>query len=221
MKYVTLAVTILPLLYSCAWAADGAALVKRHNCAACHAMKGPSAATVEAVLKRKAPDLFYAGNKFNSDWLAGWLQSPTAIRPAGTVYVNHVEIKDGKDTLIPPAGCPVKLGAQDAAAVAAYLMSLIDPKMKTGAFTPAPVKAGKARLILTRDEACDACHRLPEKGGGVSCPTLEGAGARLNPDWMYSFIRDPHYWDPTAWMPKKTYDEERLRIMVNYLVTLK
>ncbi|MBI4827927.1 MAG: c-type cytochrome [Nitrospinae bacterium] len=69
-------------------AADGKAVVSANKCASCHKMAGPAAKTIAEVRQRKAPDLFYAGSKFKKEWLEKFLQSPTKLRPAGTVYIS-------------------------------------------------------------------------------------------------------------------------------------
>ncbi len=65
---------------------DGAALVAE-RCASCHDLTGPAPRTYRGVVAREAPDLFYAGSKFNRPWLVAWLQSPTAIRRSGVTGV--------------------------------------------------------------------------------------------------------------------------------------
>ncbi len=93
---LTLAIASRP-----AYAADGAALVKSNKCDSCHKMAGPAVKTIKELEARKAPDLFYAGSKFNKDWLVKFLQNPSIIRPAGTVYVNFLK-KGEQDTFMPP-----------------------------------------------------------------------------------------------------------------------
>ena len=204
------------------FAADGKALVKSNKCGDCHKMEGPAVKTIAEVLKRKAPDLFYAGSKFNKDWLVGFLQKPTKIRPAGTVYVNHIKTEGDQDMPDNVPLCASKLSAGDAAAVADYLMTLKDASMETGVAKIGKFSKARARLTMTKDQACNACHELPKRGGGVSCPTFEGIGARLNPDWMYSFIKDPQHWDPKIWMAKDpNMNEQTLQLLVNYLATFK
>jgi len=199
------------------WAADGKSLVKSKKCGSCHKMKGPAVKTIAEVLKRKAPDLFYAGSKFRKEWLVGFLQNPTVIRPAGTVYLNHIKLEGDMDVVVTPPKCASKLSATDAAAVADYLMTLKDSSMKTGVFKKAKISKARAKILMYKKEACNACHSFPRRGGGISCPTFEGIGARLNPDWMYSFIKDPKYWDPKIWMAKRDFDDQSLQLMVNYL----
>lgn len=204
-----------------AWAADGKSMVEKHKCGSCHKMTGPAAKTVAELMKRKAPDLFYAGSKFNKDWLVKFIQSPIQVRPAGTVYLNHIKVEGGKDVIKDPPKCSAKLNPEEANAVADYLMTLKDANMKTGVFKAGKISKARARRLMTKDEACNACHRFPKRGGGVSCPTFEGIGSRLNPDWIYSFVKDPKYWDPKIWMAKRDFDDATLQKIVNFLVSFK
>ncbi len=204
------------------WAADGKSLVKSNKCGSCHKMQGPAVKTIAEVLKRKAPDLFYAGSKFNKDWLVKYIQNPTVIRPGGVVYINNIKLNGDQDEPANLLKCASKLSAGDAAAVGEYLMSLKDAKMKVGVFKKAAkLKKARARRLMMKGEACNACHSFPKKGGGVSCPTFEGIGSRLNPDWMYSFINHPQYWDPKVWMAKRDLDDATLQLIVNFLSSMK
>lgn len=209
------------ILQSSVWAADGKALVNKHKCGDCHKMQGPAATTIAEVMKRKAPDLFFAGSKFNKDWVVKFIQNPTQLRPAGTVYVNYIKTEGNQDVVKNVPKCASKLSADEANAVAEYLMTLKDANMKTGVFKAGKFSKARARRIVTKQEACNACHRFPKKGGGVSCPTFEGIGSRLNPDWIYSFVKDPKYWDPKIWMAKSEFDDATLQLIVNYLTSFK
>ena len=57
--------------------AQGASSELVTQCASCHALTKPANPTVDHLWTRKGPDLWYAGDKFNRDWLVGWLQNPT------------------------------------------------------------------------------------------------------------------------------------------------
>ncbi len=201
------------------WAADGKALAEK--CASCHKMKGPAAKTIAEIFKRKAPDLFYAGSKFNKDWLVAYIQNPTLIRPAGTVYTNYLKLDGDQDVIGDLPKCAAKLSAGDAAAVADYLMTLKDSSMKTGVVKLGKFSKAKAKRLMWKKEACNACHAFPKKGGGPSCPTFVGIGSRLNPDWVYSFVKDPQRWDPKVWMAKSDLTETDLQLIANYLASLK
>ncbi len=215
---ITVFVLALLLAVPAAFAADGAAIVKK--CGSCHKLTGPAVKTIAEVKARKAPDLFYAGSKFNKDWLVGYLQNPTVLRPAGTVYSNHIKTTGDTDTVATPPKCESKLSAGDAAAAADYLMTLKDAKMKTGVAKVGEFSKAKAKMLIIKTEACNGCHSI-EGNGGPSCPTWEGIGKRLNPDWVYSFVQDPQYWDPKVWMGKRELDDASMQLIVNYIASLK
>ncbi len=208
------------MLASPVFAADGKALVGSNKCGSCHQMSGPAVTTIAEIMKRKAPDLFYSGNKFNKEWLVGYIQAPTTIRPAGTVYLNNIKVEGDTDVVANVPKCASKLSAGDAGAVADYLMTLKED-MPTGTAKIGKFKKAKAKSFMFKGEACNACHVDPRKGGGISCPTFEGIGTRLNPDWLYSFLKNPQHWDPKVWMAKRDFEEKDLQLMVNYLSSLK
>ena len=215
-RILALAVSVL-MAAAPAALADGKAVVDGAKCGDCHKMAGPAAKTIAEVLQRKAPDLFYAGSKFKKEWLVKYIQNPTTLRPGGTVYINNVTTEGEQDMVKNPPKCAAKLSAGDAAAAADYLMTLTDASMKAGVFKEGKIKKAKARVVMQKEEACNACHILGGSGG-ISCPTLDGANERLNPDWVYSFIQNPQHWDPKVWMAKRDFDDATLQLMVNYLM---
>ena len=207
-------------------ALDGAALAAE-NCAGCHDFSGPAPATFQGVLERRAPDLFYAGSKFNRPWLVEWLQAPTLIRRAGVMFLNNIVNEDGRDRIREASvmPCPAKLGAGEAEAVADYLMTLEDPAMADGVVDPERVlKARKALLMFTKQLPCIGCHRIrfrKKEMGGISGPDLANAGARLNPDWIYARIENPQYWDPKTWMPRIEMSHRKREMLALFLAAMK
>ncbi|MFQ5437848.1 MAG: hypothetical protein ACE5DK_03350, partial [Paracoccaceae bacterium] len=62
-------------------AAAGKAAFEAQGCNACHYTDGPAKEkTIEDQLAKKGPELWYAGDKFQQEWLTGWLAEPTPIR---------------------------------------------------------------------------------------------------------------------------------------------
>lgn len=216
----------LILSYHQAEAGDGKAVVDAKKCGDCHKMAGPSAKTIADLLKRKAPDLFYAGSKFQEGWLAEFLQNPTKLRPAGTVYVNNIKTNEkGIDEVVAAPDCASKLSKDEAGDVAKYLMTLKDANMKTGVVTLGKYSSPKAKKVFGKDEGCNACHQIVLRGsevsGGLSCPTLFNAGDRLNADWVFSFIKNPQYWDPKVWMPKREMDDATIELLTQFVMDQK
>lgn len=207
-------------------ALDGLAIVKS-KCTTCHNISGPAPTTFEGLLKRKAPDLFYAGSKFNRAWLVEWLQNPKQIRPAGELYLNHITVNDGKDSIavatIKP--CPVKLNLEEAEVVTDYLMNLRDKTMKTGVVdTGKKFSRPKALRLFRKQLPCIGCHSVSWRTkviGGVSGPNLTDAGRRLNPDWIYARIKDPQYWDPQTWMPTIDMSHKKRELLVLFIGSMK
>lgn len=219
-------ISLLLLINSAAFALDGAAIVTE-RCLSCHNITGPAPSTLSGVLERKAPDLFYAGSKFNKDWLAEWLQKPTVIRHSGVMFLNHIANEGGKDIIrqqsIKP--CPAKLSAEKATTVTDYLMTLTDSRMKTGVVdAKAKFRKSKARRLFTKQLPCIACHttKLGKRTrGGISGPDLTHAGSRLNPDWVYARIENPQYWDPKTWMPKFELSHKKRELLAQFISSMK
>jgi mono/diheme cytochrome c family protein len=205
---------------------EGKAIVKS-QCISCHDVAGPAPRTFDAVMKRRAPDLFYAGSKFNRPWLVKWMQNPTTIRQAGMMFLNNLVTEGGKDKIkrgsVKP--CPAKLKPDEAEAVADYLMTLKDATMKTGVIDASKAfSQSRASRMFTKQYPCMGCHTIPargEKRGGVSGPSLIGAGERLNPDWIYARIENPQYWDPKTWMPRIPLSEAKRKMLTLFIASMK
>jgi mono/diheme cytochrome c family protein len=175
-------------------AAAGKAAFEAANCGECHYTDGPAKEkTIADQMAKKGPELWYAGSKFQKEWLAAWLADPKEIRP----------LKYGSLTEKNPGGHP-KLGGAEAASVTDYLMSLTSADVPSEGIKPK--KGAKGRLIFTKKMPCTGCHQYPAKKkakfkGGNSGPTLIGAGSRLNPDWVYAYLKTPEIFKPVKMMP--------------------
>lgn len=172
-------------------AAGGDAIFKK-SCTGCHYSDGPAREkTIADQLAKKGPELWYAGSKFQKEWLAAWLQDPKPIRP---LKYNSLSEKN-------PADHP-RLSAGDAAAVTDFLMGLKSSEVKAGAIQPK--ESAQARNIFAKKAPCGGCHEYPAKGkviGGKSGPSLAGAGKRLNHDWIYAYLADTKTYKPVRDMP--------------------
>ena len=215
-----LALAAMPTLVS---AAAGGEIIK-NQCVSCHAVTKPEAGGIDRLLTRKGPDLHYAGVKFNKDWLTAWLQNPTTLRPGGVLYAHVVKpVPGGPDTIDASLVQPhLKLNAEDAAAVAEVLMSygVDDGLVERGAFKQAPPNA-MAALLFNKLRGCASCHSGKPGAGGMSGPELYTAGARLQPDYVVEYIRNPQKFDPHVWMPKLDLNEADVQKLAGYLLTLK
>lgn len=174
-------------------AAAGKKIFETKACGDCHAVQGPAREkTIDDQLAKKAPELWYAGSKFQKPWLANWLADPKPIR---WLKYNSLTEKNKGDH--------VKLSGADAVAVADFLMSLTSDKVKAGVVKAR--RSAKGRLIFVKKMPCSGCHQYPARGGkikgGRSGPSLVGAGERLQPDWILAYLMNPKVFKPVKMMP--------------------
>ncbi|SDC54677.1 Cytochrome c [Cupriavidus sp. YR651] len=220
------------LLSAAAFAAAGGAQAKsgqeilQAQCVACHAVAKPAKLDLERLWQRKGPDLYYAGVKFNQPWLEKWLQNPTTIRPSGVMVARSVKASadKGPDAIDPAALAPhTKLEKDDAIAVAAELMKLGNEfnLVEKGGFKNDPPNASMASLLFTKLRGCASCHSAKPGSGGISGPEMVDGGARLQPDYVVAYIKDPQKFDPHTWMPRLDLTDADVQKLTGYITTLK
>lgn len=221
LKLTRAAASALGLLLSWQAWADGAATVN-DQCAGCHALTGPEVATLDISerLARKAPPLYYAGNKYREEWLQQWLQNPQRLYLAGyfpNAFVQSTAEGDVPDT----AALPVhpQLDAAAASEVAEYLMTLRahDDLIAAATYTEGKTALRMAAMDFRKFKGCDSCHQDGPDTGGFSGPVLYNAWQRLQPTYMVSFIRDPRAWDPNTIMPRMEMNAAAVNKLVDYL----
>ena len=202
--------------------ADGVQQYIQSNCIACHAMKKPDfeGLGIEERINRKGPHLYYAGDKFNSDWLQAWLEEPYRIRPGGSFPPDHTIVTDegdviNKESLLEHISIPKEMSK----GVAEYLLSLKLEKTPTleKEYTEKQVSPVMGKMDFHKFKGCAACHGDSPGIGGVSGPELYTAWARLNQNYFISYIKNPTAWDPHSMMPNKHLNEEDIHKLVDYL----
>ncbi len=186
------------------------------QCVGCHEIKPPvEGESIAVTLEKRAPSLLYAGSKFKKAFLVSWLQDPLPIRP---LKYNSLTEKN-------PA-THKRLSAKEAANVASYLMTL-----RSADIEPLKIEAKENLLgkkIFSVRYSCYACHQIKGEGksgftGGLSGPSLVGAGSRLNPDWIYAFLSAPRDLLPKGSMPVYAgiISDEDLKELTKYIATFK
>ncbi|UCD12793.1 MAG: c-type cytochrome [Nitrospinaceae bacterium] len=198
-------------------AAAQASPIDGMGCEACHRL------SVDAPLEnRKAPDLFYAGDKLRKEWVERFLQRPVVLRKAGFFTAPGFLSGD------PGAGPHLALGEADAKKAAGHLATLKLPGLETGLVDEEPLsKVGrvKAKILFERDYGCIACHEginlAGQARGGVSGPSLAGAGNRLKGDWIVHWLKTPERFIDKSRMPVYRLDAETLTRLTKYILSLK
>lgn len=192
------------------------------SCEACHALKRPQSVTLRDRIDRKGPDLFYAGDKYRRDWLAGWLENPKRLWPAGLFFARHTKVTDEGDVIDAGSLAPhPKLPASQAATVADRLMTLHGPEtVEAKRYQPKGVPKRMAVMNFRKFKGCGACHQDQPGYGGVSGPELYTAFRRLQPAYIAAYIRDPLARDAKSLMPRRQLVDTEIHKLIDYLKLL-
>ncbi len=184
------------------------------KCASCHSVKRPARRpTIDERLSEKGPALWYAGSKFKEGFLKDWLQNPAPIR--GMEYNSLTEKNKGRH---------ISLEKDEAGEVAAFLEGLKSPDVIEAGIKPKATVRG--RFIFQKKFGCYGCHTIKRGSkivGGLTGPTLTGTAKRLNPDWVYNYIKNPRAFTPLSPMPdySKMLSEVKLRALAGYVAAQK
>jgi mono/diheme cytochrome c family protein len=114
------------------------------------------------------------------------------------------------------------LDKASAEAAAAALMKLTVPNLvEAGGFKGGQVSPTMGAMFFGKLRGCSACHQNALGKGGLSGPELYTASQRLQPDYVYSYIKNPQAIDPHVWMPALGLPEPDLQRLTGYIMQLK
>lgn len=189
--------------------------ILKEKCAECHALSKPEETSRARTSSRKGQDLYYAGSKYNKEWLVKWLQSPTKIRPSGGYgEVFSKDISTGPSTHL-------KLSGDEAESVSLAMMELKAPAdvVVPGIYENDPNNVING-LSYYKNNGCLSCHQLAPDMGGKLAPELYTAAERMQPDYIASFIRHPKRFDPYVNMPNLFKSKLAVQKITGYLLTI-
>ena len=81
-------------------------------------------------------------------------------------------------------------------------------------------QAELGKKLYTDTYGCNGCHSINDVGGLVG-PVLERAGFRLNPTWVYRWIRNPQAMKKHTRMPNLGASDADAKALTYYLGTLR
>ena len=191
-----------------------ASLIEEKKCSTCHRL-------TKIEISKIGPDLFYAGNKFQSIWLLQYLQNPVTLRKAGTSY-NPGFLK-GEFKYSHPV-----LSKKGAMQITQELMTMTLPEMPDELSNLKALSKGqkaKTKYEFERTFSCISCHQslnlAGKSRGGISGPSLIDAGNRLQASWVANWLKNPKMFSEKNRMPiYKMNDETRLRF-TKFIMALK
>ena len=170
-------------------------------CFSCHAINGRGG--------DMAPDLMWEGSSVQRPWLQAFLKNPGTLRPALIRRMPRFNLSDSEVTELTD-----------------YIMTVYQTpaferdSMPSSGYPPAQVEQGK-QLFYSK-YACQSCHIIDTKvDKGYIGPTLTQVGLRLNPAWIYHWLKDPQAMRPGTIEPNRNVNDEDARALTAFLMTLK
>ena len=189
---------------------QGQILFEQIGCTGCHLVKGYE------NIPKIAPSLRKISAKVDPSWMVRWIENPDKFRPR--TRMPNFDLKQ-----------------EDAVAIAAYLWSLSKEEGDKWAQEnplPAGFRAGEANEAakgkkLVETVGCKGCHGFGE--GEFSTvlgkekdlvPNLKDVAAKVGPQWVYHWIKNPRGFSPDTRMPSLRLSDDEASAITSYLMTL-
>ncbi len=170
-------------------------LVNDLSCFGCHLMNGRG--------RLVATDLSLEASQAQRKWIEGYFKVPYSLRPILTermpnLFVTDAEIKTLVDYME---------------------MAFISDSLHHDV-TSDPSTIATGRGLFFERYGCQSCHQINAKGGYVG-PPLDKVGSRLNPGWIYHWLKDPQALKPATIEPNNNLTDAEANALTAYLMTLK
>lgn len=206
----------------------GRRLVDKYNCKACHVIEGQGQEVAQWIQEPNflPPNLASTGARLQTDWMHGFLRNPG----------DYPKVRSWLNIRMPSFQMP----ESELESLVRYfkkrdkadgLFEVVDVKA-----TPQEVAAAE-KLMGAENFNCFSCHimngKFPEGGPTVWAPDLGYVHARIRPQWINKWVRDPSVLVPGTRMPGfypepnsgpkdvlEGDDERQITAIVNYLMTL-
>ncbi len=180
------------------------------SCVQCHRLEGKP----DSRFNLKAPDLMWAGSKYQRAWLIRWLTGKEApLYPKGYRW----DLSEG------PMRHPVVMDAEAEAIADYFEQHNKDPRVTVGAFDLSKVSKFEATFggMAYKAHACLGCHLIEENGkviGGPQSASLVAAGQRYDKDWLFRFGQNPQDFSPHSGEFLADATEPQLRAVIGFLM---
>lgn len=177
----------------------GRKLIQELNCAACHKLEGYE--------RQWVPALDGIGSKVNRTWLVHWLRNPKQYFPGAKMpsfLLSDEETNILADFLLSFTVMPNNTPLES---LPTRLMSSSDAQKSK------LIDLGSTRF---REARCISCHPINGKGGYVATD-LGKVASKVNPQWLYNYVKHSKSYMPGVQMPRYRFNENELTGVVAYM----
>ena len=160
----------------------------QQTCVQCHRLEGMA----DSRFNLRAPDLIWAGSKYQRSWLIRWLTGKEA-----PIYAKGYRW----DLTDVPSKHPM-VTESEANAIADYFAEHNkDPRVTIGAFDVSKVTKFDVAFggMAYKAHACLNCHTIEENKRLIENPqsaALQKSGQRYDKDWLFRFGQNPQDFVP-------------------------
>ncbi len=189
----------------------GMELIEKSGCYGCHNLRGYE------DLRKVGPSLENIASKVSPDWINRWIADPTS-------FTEYARMPRFFGVAAEPTEKLVQRERTEIASLTKYIVSVSGQ----GAGHPAPPSGNVLSGQNLFDEiGCRGCHVLGDPPDAAKTrsspmrfgPELSGTGSKLDPGWVFAWLKDPkHYWDETR-MPNMRLTDQEAADLTAFLIS--
>jgi len=190
--------------------AEGQRLFEEVGCTGCHLVKGYE------NIPKIGPSLLKISAKVDPSWIVRWIENPHKFRPR--TRMPNFDLKEG-----------------DAIAIASYIWSQSkEPGEKwtqehplAAAYREGDPNAAAKGKKLVETIGCKGCHGFADGEFATPLgkskdliPNLKDIAAKVGPQWVYHWLKNPRGFSPDTRMPSLRLSDDEALAITTYLMTL-
>jgi mono/diheme cytochrome c family protein len=183
---------------------QGRVMLARYGCVHCHTVKLPDGSTMMPT--DEPPPLTHIAEKTSREWIYAWLKNPQSYSTTATMPNFLLSDDDARDISAFLIANSAASGGAHAVLVAATATKPADPT---------------AGASLYGESFCASCHATQNAAGNVVGgdlgPELTGIGSKVKPEWLRSWLRNPHEYAPGTSMPQYRWTDQQLDLLTGFL----
>jgi mono/diheme cytochrome c family protein len=187
----------------------GRKMLAQYGCVHCHTIKRPDGSVITGT--DDPPSLAHIADKTTREWIYAWLKDPQSYSATATMPNMKLSDADIRDI-------SAFLMASSTPASLQVVQSSLDQAKKVKDDAALQTKAAS----LYGESFCASCHAVQNAAGnlvgGNLGPELTKVGSKVKPEWLQSWVRNPHVYDPPTEMPHYRFTDQEVGLLTGFLM---